>query len=106
MPGDDLRITTAHLADLAAKQAEAAFQTRSATFAVEGVDVAVRGTHGSIATAAADAVEAVLIARRGAGAKMAEISDDLGHKLADAARRYTEIDNALGEALDEQVQTG
>jgi hypothetical protein len=106
MSGDDLRVTTAHLCDLAVKQAKAAAQTRSATYTVEGVDAAVRTTHGIIASATAGAVEAVLSARRSAGTTMAEISEDLGHKLADAARRYDQIDDASGATLDGQMQTG
>jgi hypothetical protein len=106
MSGDDLRVTTAHLGDLAAKQGKAAAQTRAATYAVEGVDTAVRTTHGSIASATASAVEAVLAARRGAGTKMAAISDDLSDKLADAAKRYDQVDDSLGARLDDEMQTG
>jgi hypothetical protein len=106
MSGDDLRVTTAHLGDLAAKQGKAAAQTRAATYAVEGVDAAVRTTHGSIASATASAVEAVLAARRGAGTKMAAISDDLSDKLADAAKRYDQVDDSLGARLDDEMQTG
>jgi hypothetical protein len=106
MSGDDLRVTTGHLVDLAGKQARASAETRSAAYAVEGVDAAIRSTHGSIASATAGAVEAVLSVRRGAGTKMAAISDDLGHKLTDAAKRYGQIDDSLGGALDRQMQTG
>jgi hypothetical protein len=106
MSGDDLRVTTAHLSDLAVKQARAAAETRSATVATEGVDSAVRSTHGSIASATANAVQAVLSARRGAGTKMAAISDDLCHKLTDAARRYDQIDDTLGATLGTEMQTG
>ena len=38
--------------------------------------------------------------------KMAAISDDLGDKLSEAARRYDQIDDAMGGALDGQVRTG
>ena len=100
MSRDDLHVTTAHLCDLAVKQAKAASETRSATYAVEGVDAAVRSTHGIIASATVEAVEAVLSARRGAGTKMAAISDDLGHKLTDAARRYDQIYDTSGATLD------
>lgn len=106
MSGDDLHVTTAHLSDLAAKQAKAASETRSATFAVEGVDAAVRSTHGSIASSTATAVEAVISARRDAGTKMAAISDDLGDKLADAAKRYDEVDTSSRDVLDGQMRAG
>ncbi len=104
MSGDDLRVTTAHLVELTAQQVRAAAETRSATFAAEGVDAAVRSTHGAIASATAGAIRDVLEARRGAGVKVAAISDDLGGKLAEAARRYDEMDDAMGRALDGQVQ--
>ena len=105
MSGDDLRVTTAHLGELAVQQARAAAETRSATFVVEGADAAVRSTHGIIASATASAVEAAVAARRNAGTKMAAISDDLGDKLSEAARRYDQIDDAMGGALDGQVRT-
>lgn len=104
MSGDDLRVTTAHLRDLAAKQAKAASETRSATFAVEGMDAAVRSSHGSIASATASAVETVLSTRRDAGTKMSAIADDLRDKLTDAARRYDQIDDLSGDALDGRMQ--
>jgi len=106
MSGDDLRVTAAHLGELAVQQARAAAETRSATYAVEGVDAAVRSTHGSIASATAGAVEAVVAARRNAGTKMAAVSDDLCEKLTHAARRYDQVDERLGGVLDAQVQTG
>ena len=77
MSGDDLRVTSAHLVELAVKQARGASETRSATFAVEGVAAAVRSTHGIIASATAGAVEDVVAARRDAGTRMAAISDDM-----------------------------
>ena len=64
MSGDDLRVTTAHLVELAVEQARAASETRSATFVVEGADAAVRSTHGIIASATASAVEDAVSARR------------------------------------------
>jgi hypothetical protein len=104
MSGDDLRVTTAHLVELAVEQVRAAADIRSATTAVEGVDAAVRRTHGVIASATAGAVSQILTARRAAGTKMATISDELGGRLAQAARRYDEIDVSMGRTLDEQVQ--
>ena len=104
MSGDDLRVTTAHLVELTVGQVRAGADIRSATIAVDGVDAAVRSTHGVIASATAGAVDAIVAARRGAGTKMASISDELGGKLADAVRRYDQMDDALGRALDEQVQ--
>jgi len=106
MSGDDLRVTTAHLNELTVQQVQVAADTRSATAAAEGVDAAVRSTHGTIASATAGAVSAVVAARRSAGMKVAAISDDLGHKLAAAAQRYDQIDDAMGRAVDGQVRPG
>lgn len=104
MSGDDLRVATTHLDELAGQQVRAAAATRAATLVTEGVDAAVRTTHGAIATATADAVSEIVAARRGAGTRVASISDDLGHQLTEAARRYEQTDEATGRALDEQVQ--
>ncbi|HEX2284934.1 MAG TPA: type VII secretion target [Mycobacterium sp.] len=106
MSGDDLRVTTTHLGELAGRQARAAAEARYATFAVEGVDAAVRSTHGSVASATASALEAVLAARRSAGMRVAAISDDLCDKLSVAAKRYDQVDDALRGTLDRQMQTG
>ena len=106
MSGDDLCVTTAHLGDLAVKQGRAAVGIRSAMILVEGADAAVRSTHGSIASASASALEAVLTARRNAGTKMAAISDGLCDKLTEAAKRYDNADDAMSGALCEQMQLG
>ena len=99
-----MRVTTAHLVGLTAGQVRAAADIRSATVAVEGVDAAVRRTHGVIASATAGAVSQIVSARREAGMKMATVSDELGAKLAAATRRYDRIDDATGRELDGQVQ--
>lgn len=106
MSGDDLRVTTAHLGDLAGKQGSAAAEIRSATMLADGVDAAVRSTHGSVASATANALTAVLAARSSAGAKMAAISDELCDKLTDAAKRYEHTDDAMSRILRTQMQTG
>ena len=106
MSGDDLRVTTAHLDELTVQQVRAAAATRSATVLVDGVDAAIRSTHGVIASATAGAVSDIVAARREAGVKIAAISDDLGHKLNEAARRYDRSDDAMGRVLDGQVRPG
>lgn len=106
MSGDDLCVTTAHLGELAVKQGRAAGGIRSAAIRVEGADVAVRETHGSIASASASALAAVIVARRSAGAKMAAISDDLSRKLTEAAKRYDQVDEAMSGALGGQMRSG
>ena len=102
MSGEDLLVTTAHLGELPVNQGRAAVGIRSATILAEGADAAVRGTHGSIASASASALAEVLATRRSAGSKMAAISDDLCDRLAEAAKRYDEVDAALGA----QIQAG
>jgi hypothetical protein len=106
MSGDDLRVTSVHLGELAVKHGRAAAGIRSATVVAEGAEAAVRSTHGSIASASGTALAAVLAARRSAGTKMAAISDDLCDKLAEAAKRYDEADDAMSGALGTQVQVG
>jgi hypothetical protein len=106
MSGDDLRVTTAHLGDLAVKQGKAAVGIRSATIITEGADAAVRSTHGTVASATAAALASVLAARRSAGAMTAAISDDLCAKLAEAAKRYGDADDAMSGTLRTQMQTG
>jgi hypothetical protein len=106
MSGDDLRVTTAHLGELSEKQRQAAVGIRSATMLAEGVEAALRSTHGSVASASARAVSAVLDARRTAGAKMAAISDDLGDKLTETAKRYENSDDAVSGILRTRMQTG
>ena len=106
MSGDDLRVTTAHLGELAVQQGRAAGGIRSATIRAEGADAAVRNTHGSIASASANALAAVLVARRSAGTKMAAVSEDLCDKLIEAAKRYDQLDNAMSVVLREQMQPG
>ena len=106
MSGDDLRVTTAHLGDLAGTQGRAAAAIRSATMLAEGTDAVVRSTHGSVASASASALTAVLAARRSAGAKMAAISDDLCDKLAEAAKRYDHTNDTMSRILRAQMQAG
>ena len=104
MSGDDLRVTTAHLDELTVQQVRAAAETRSATFLADGVDTAVRSTHGVIASATAGAVSDIVAARRAAGMRIAAISDDLGHTLREAARRYEQADDSMGRVLDGQMK--
>jgi hypothetical protein len=106
MSGDELRVTTAHLGELAVKQGRAAGEIRAATILAEGAEAAVRTTHGSIASASANALAAVLIARRSAGAKVAAISEDLCDKLTEAAKRYDQVDDAMSGNLGQRVQSG
>ncbi|MBS1696731.1 MAG: ESX-1 secretion-associated protein [Actinobacteria bacterium] len=99
----DLRVTTAHVRELAAKQGQAAAEITSATEMVDGIDSRVRWTHGVIAWATAGAVEAAQQARRDAGATMSTASSELADRLAVAATRYDAIDAAMRAKLDDQM---
>ncbi|QRY52795.1 ESX-1 secretion-associated protein [Mycolicibacterium septicum] len=95
----DLRVATAHLHELSAKQGQAATSLTMATGVVDGVAASVRVTHGPISSSTAAAVEAALDARRAAGTGMANVSQDLGDKLTRAAGGYDRTDSTLAGAL-------
>jgi hypothetical protein len=99
----DLRVTTAHVRELAAKQGQAAAEIVSATEVVTGVDTDVRWTHGIIAWSTAAAVEAATCARRDAGAKMGSVAHGLGAKLTSAAARYDGVDSTSSGRLDGEM---
>ncbi|MGV0810685.1 ESX-1 secretion-associated protein [Mycolicibacterium boenickei] len=100
----DLRVATAHLHELSARQGQAASGLTTATGAVEGVDTSVRATHGPISSSTATAVQAALNARRAAGTSLARASQHLGEQLAHAAGRYDQTDSATGGVLDGTIR--
>jgi hypothetical protein len=104
MSGEALRVTTAHLRELAAKQAQAAAEITSATEVVDGVDTSLRKSHGVIAWSTAGAVEAIQRARRGAGNEMAAVSHGMSEKLLDAAAQYDQLDDAMGGRIDQEMR--
>ena len=104
MSGEALRVTTAHLRELAAKQAQAAAEITSATEVVDGVDTSLRRSHGVIAWSTAGAVEAIQHARRAAGNEMAAVSNGMSENLADAAAQYDQMDGAIGGRLDQEMR--
>lgn len=95
----DLRVATAHLYELSAKQGQAATSLTVATGVVDGVDASVRVTHGPISSSTATAVGAALNARRAAGSCMARVSQDLEDKLTRAAGGYDRADSATAGAV-------
>ncbi|WP_135451371.1 ESX-1 secretion-associated protein [Mycobacterium sp. DL99] len=95
----DLRVATAHLYELSAKQGQAATSLTIATGVVDGVDASVRVTHGPISSSTATAVVAALNARRAAGTGMASVSRNLGEKLTRAAGGYDRTDSTMGDAI-------
>ena len=104
MSGEALRVTTAHLRELAAKQAQAAAEITSATEVVDGVDTSLRISHGVIAWSTAGAVEAIQRARRTAGNEMAAVSNGMSENLTAAAAQYDQIDGAIGGRLDQEMR--
>lgn len=100
----NLRVDSAHLHELSAKQAQAAADLSSATELVEGVGTSLRLTHGPISSSTADAVEAALHARRSAGAGVARASRSLGDGLTCAATRYDRTDATVSDVLDGTVR--
>ena len=105
MSGEALRVTTAHLNELAARQAQAAAEITSATEVVGGVDTSLRLTHGVIAWSTAGAVEAIQHARRAAGNDIAALSTGMSENLTDAARQYDRVDGAMGGRLGQEMRT-
>ncbi|MGB0970194.1 MAG: ESX-1 secretion-associated protein [Mycobacterium sp.] len=103
MSRDELKVTTAHLRELAAKHGQTAAEVTSATETVSGVDTAIRTSHGLIAWSSAGAVEAIQAARRGAGKCAADESEVLSKNLISAADRYEATDKASGANLDRQL---
>jgi hypothetical protein len=99
----DLRVSTAHLRALAAKQVAAAAVVKSATEVAEGVDTSVRKTHGVIAWSTAAAVEAIAHARRGAGLGMEGVSQGMATDLEASAAAYERSDATAGAVLDHQM---
>jgi hypothetical protein len=100
----DLRVTTAHLRELAAKQRQAATEMRSAAEVAEGVHSSVRMTHGVISWSTAAAVETVQNARRAAGAGVEGVSQGMADRLDVSAAAYDRIDAAAGGRLGDQMQ--
>jgi 4-hydroxyphenylpyruvate dioxygenase-like putative hemolysin len=100
----ELRVTEAHLRELAAKQGDAAVVIRSATDAADGVAGAVDTTHGPISSATAAAVAAAETARGQAGAQAAAESRHMQDRLEASAASYADVDQAVGGALNAQLR--
>ncbi|MGE2718958.1 type VII secretion target [Mycolicibacterium celeriflavum] len=105
MSGDDVRVSPAHLGDLAARHALAASDAGAAARSVDGIPSAVRNTHGTIAASTADALADVLDLRDRAGTTVVDTFAVLSDKLADAAARYDRADEVAASALTAQMRT-
>jgi hypothetical protein len=100
----DLRVTTAHLRELAVKQRQAAAEISTAAEVADGVDTSVRETHGVISCATAAAVEAVQNARRAAGSEMEGVSEEMADNLELSAAAYDRVDALAGSQLGGRMQ--
>lgn len=100
MPSEELRVTTIHLRELAARHDRAAGEVAAATSAVAGTDHHVRISHGTVATSAAQALLTIEQARRAAGRDIAAASRQLGGDLSAAASRYDATDHLSGSHLN------
>ena len=99
----DLKVTTAHVRELSARQGEAAAQVGAAGSATDGATQNMWMSHGVVCAAANMAVEAASAARKAACQAMAGVSQDLDQKLTTAAQRYDQIDQASQADIDGQM---
>ncbi|WP_094287064.1 type VII secretion target [Mycobacterium lehmannii] len=102
---DDVRVSAAHLGDLAARHDRAAADTRAMSRASDDIQAGVENTHGTIAAPTADALDAVLTSRDHAGVAAAQSSVALSDELTDAAALYGRTDEAAASELTAQMQT-
>jgi ESX secretion-associated protein EspC/F len=100
MPSDALRVTTAHLSELASKHDRAASEMTAAAGLVAGVHDRVRISHGVIASPTAAMLATLEEARRAASHSIAGTSDMFRGHLAAAAHRYVTTDHNLGTHIN------
>nr|WP_090346728.1 type VII secretion target [Mycolicibacterium malmesburyense]CRL79326.1 hypothetical protein CPGR_05310 [Mycolicibacterium malmesburyense] len=105
MSGDDVRVTAAHLGDLAARHARTASDANAAARSVDEIPASVMTTHGTIAASTTDALAAALDSRDRAGAAVVDTSAVLSDKLTEAAARYDRTDEAVASELTAQMRT-
>lgn len=104
MPSENLRVTTAHLRELAARHDQAAGELTAATGVVAGVDHLVRISHGSVAALTAQELSTIEQARRAAGRDVVGASPQLGGDLSAAASHYDTTDHLSGKCLNRFLQ--
>lgn len=101
---DDLRVATAHLRALSARQGQAATEIQAATQVTRGVDTSVRVSHGVIAASTAAAVDAANRAREAAGTSIGRTSAALDDDLGAAGSRYDGTDGCAGDLLGARMR--
>ncbi|KUI44395.1 hypothetical protein AU197_03615 [Mycobacterium sp. IS-1590] len=104
MSDDNVRVSAAHLGDLAARHDRTAADMRATSRAGEDLQAAITNTHGTIAAPTVGALDAVLTSRDHAGVAVAESSTALSDGLTDAAARYDRADEAAASTLSTQLQ--
>ncbi|KUH65277.1 hypothetical protein AU184_21695 [Mycolicibacterium novocastrense] len=105
MSDDDLRVSAAHLDDLAARHDRTATDALAMSRIADHLPAAIANTHGTIAAPTAGALDAVLTSRDHAGVAAAESSTALSGELTDAAARYDRADEAAASTLSTQMRT-
>jgi hypothetical protein len=100
----ELRVTTAHLRKLSAKQGETATQIAAAATVAEGVSSSMWINHGLICAPTNIAVSNAELARTNACAGMQAVSTDLAEKLNIAATQYDQTDAQAGDKIDGKMR--
>ena len=98
--GDNLRVLTEHIDDIAAKHATAAGTMKIAGETVNDLASSVWNTHGVVCAASNMAVDAVEAARDDARAKLWKMSHDLSERLHAASANYNNADWLAGRDID------
>jgi hypothetical protein len=102
----EVKVTTAHVRDLAGRQGEIAAEIELAGAATEAVLRDVLFSHGAICGPANDALAAAVAARDSACAAMQEVSTSLQEKLNVAAVAYDATDASTSSTLDQTMLGG
>jgi hypothetical protein len=100
MPSDALRVTPAHLRELASTHGDAAIEMTAAAGLVAGMHDRIRISHGVIAAPTAALIATIEEARRAAGHGIARTSHMLRADLDAAAHRYVTTDHDSGAHID------
>ena len=98
--GDNLRVLTEHIDDIAAKQVTAAGSLKIAGETVSDLASSVWSTHGVVCAASNMAVSAVEDAREEAAKKLWKMSNDLSERLKTASANYNNADWLAGRDID------
>lgn len=98
--GENLRVLTEHIDEIAAKQTTAAGTLKIAGETVNDLESSVWNTHGVVCAASNMAVAAVETARDDARTKLWKMSHDLSERLRTASTNYNNADWLAGRDID------